>query len=75
MKLFERSWDLDAGLLEGQRFDADSIRVHASVELDEDLRRLALLAGEATLPAAEVDDLKARCEQRNRQHWREYSAA
>lgn len=75
MTLFERSWDLDVGLLEGQGFDPDSIRVHASVELDEDMRRLALLAKEATLSAPAVDDLRILCEQRNRQHWGQYSAA
>lgn len=75
MQLFERSWDLDAGLLKEQGFDSDSIRVHASVELDEDIRRLALLAEELKLTSSEIDDLKRHCEQRNRQHWCEYSAA
>lgn len=75
MRAIERQWGLDADTLEGQGFDAESIRLHASVELDEDRRRIEELLAAGEIGADEARELGRECEERNRSHWREYSLA
>lgn len=75
MELHARCWDLNGTLLSAQGFDDDSIRVHASVELSEDLQRIDSLVERGELSFSRAMDMKLLCEERNRVHWGSHAAS